>query len=75
MEEVERAISELKNGKSPGLDDLPSELMKLGGRQLCNLVHKLCVTIWQQEEWPDDFVRSAFVIIPKKGHTENCENN
>lgn len=75
LQEVKCAIKDLKNGKSPGIDGIPAELLKLGGDPFAVLFHKLCVKIWDTEEWPIDFCRSVFVVLPKKGDTEKCENN
>jgi len=43
--EVEKAISELKNNKSPGIDEVVAELIKHGGNQVIALFHKLCIAI------------------------------
>ena len=66
LSEVEKAISELKNNKSPGLDEVAAELVKNGGEQITAYFHKLCTAIWTKKKWPDDWVKSIFVPIPKK---------
>ena len=52
IEEVSRAISELKNDKSPGTDEITVELIKHGGEDLVNFCHKLCNKIWMDKTWP-----------------------
>ena len=75
LDEVVTAIQHLKKDKSPGIDELPAELFKEGGEALNRLLHRLCLKIWETEEWPEDFCQSVFVTIPKKGDVEKCENN
>ena len=43
--EVELAIDKLKNHKSPGIDEIPAELIKAGGRTICLEIHKLITSI------------------------------
>ena len=73
--EVEKALYSLKNNKSPGYDDIPAELLKIPGESAVKVMYKLCIKIWKQCEWPEDWLASLFVIIPKKGDTMKCENN
>ena len=73
--EVEKALYSLKNNKSPGYDDIPAELLKLPGESAVKVMYKLCIKIWKQCEWPEDWLASLFVTIPKKGDTMKCENN
>ena len=76
VEEVKWAVGQLKNGKSPGCDEITTEMIKTGWRKFDEtILHKLCAGIWKGEEWPDELGKSVFVVIPKKGDTERCENN
>ena len=50
-EEVLKAIRTLTNGKSPGIDNVPGELTKVGGKALSDT--KLCQKIWSTNQWPD----------------------
>ena len=52
--EVELAIEKLKNHKSPGIDQIPAELIKAGGRTIRGEIHKLIISIWNNEELPDE---------------------
>ena len=74
IEEFRRAISELKNDKSPGTDEITAELIKHGGEDLVNFYHQLCNKIWTDKTWPDDWLHSEFVSLPKKGDTQLCSN-
>ena len=43
--EVELAIGKIKNHKSPGIDQIPAELIKARGRTICSAIHKLIISI------------------------------
>ena len=51
--EVDLAIEKLKSHKSPGIDQIPAELIKKGGRTIRYQIHKLIVSIWNKEELPE----------------------
>ena len=72
--EVELAIGKLKNHKSPGIDQIPAELIKAGGRRICCAIHKLIISIWNKEELPEDWKESIIVRIYKKGDKTDCNN-
>lgn len=74
-EEVENAIKLLKNNKAPGLDELPAEVFKNGGRELRAKLHCLFCKIWSEEVVPADFTDAAIVnIFKKKGDRADCTN-
>jgi hypothetical protein len=52
--EVELAIEKLKSHKSPGIDQIPAELIKAGGRTIHCAIHKLIIAIWNKEELPEE---------------------
>ncbi|GFR73000.1 endonuclease-reverse transcriptase [Elysia marginata] len=72
--EVEWAIKQLPNGKSAGNDKIHAEMIKASGEQGIDIFHKLCKKIWIEEKWPDEWVKSVFVPIPKKGDLQQCSN-
>ena len=53
--EVELAIEKLKNHKSPGIDQIPTELIKVGGRTIRCAIHKLIISICNKEELPEEW--------------------
>ena len=65
--EVELAIEKLKSHKSPGIDQIPAELIKAGGRTIRSEIHKLINSIWNKEELPEEWRESIIVSIYKKG--------
>ena len=67
LSEVEKAIKDMKSQKSPGIDEIPAELLKYSGEERIRLLHHLCCLIWKSLEWPQDWTKSLFITIPKKG--------
>jgi len=67
------AIGKLKNHKSPGIDQIPAESIKAGGRTICCAIHKL-ISIWNKEELPEEWKESIIVSIYKKGDKIDCNN-
>ena len=57
--EVELAIGKLKNHKSPGIDQIPAEMIKAGGRTICCAIHKLIISIWNKEQLPEEWKESS----------------
>ena len=53
--EVELAIEKLKSYKSPGIDQIPAELIKAGGVPIRCAIHKLIITIWNKVELPGEW--------------------
>jgi hypothetical protein len=72
--EVEMAIEKLKSHKSPGIDQIPAELIKAGGRITRSEIHKLIISIWNKEEFPEEWKESVIVSIYKKGDKTDCSN-
>jgi hypothetical protein len=72
--EVEIAIGKLKSYKSPGTDNIPTELIKAGGEILYSEIHRLICCIWNKEELPQQWKESIIVPIYKKGDKTDCNN-
>ena len=73
-EEVEAAVKSLKKGKSPGIDNIPGELVQAGGDAVTSVLHKICNKIWQTGEWPMPCTQSLNITLPKKGNLQQCKN-
>ena len=73
--EVRQAMSEINDGKSPGIDQIPSELWKASGDEGVQVMWKLCVKIWRDGQWPTDWGRAVFIPLPKKGNIKECSNH
>jgi hypothetical protein len=72
--EVEMAIEKLKRHKSPGIDQIPVELIKAGGRIIRSEIHKLINSIWNKEELPEQWQELIIVPIYKQGDKTDCSN-
>jgi len=69
--EVEVAIEKLKSHKSPGIDRIPAERIKAGGRTIRRAIHELIIAIWNKEELPEEWNESVIVPIHKKGDKQS----
>ena len=72
--EIELAIEMLRSHKSPGIDQIPAELIKEGGKTIFCEIHKLIISIWNKEELPQEWKESIIVPIYKKGDKTDCSN-
>jgi len=63
-----------KKSQSPGMDQIPTYLLKLVGRSICSEMHKLINSIWNQEELPEEWKESIIVLVYKIGNTTDCSN-
>ena len=72
--EVQMAIEKLRKHKSPGIDQIPAELTKAGGRIILFDIHKLTNSIWDEEGLPEEWKESIILPIYKKGNKRDCSN-
>lgn len=72
--EITRAIRDLKNGKSPGIDNIFPEALKACPDVTTNMLYPLLVDIWNEETLPEDWQIGLLVKIPKKGDLTLCGN-
>ena len=72
--EVEVAVQSLKNGKSAGVDNIPSELVQAGGENVITALTTICNKIWQTGEWPTPWTQSLVITLAKKGNLQHCQN-
>jgi hypothetical protein len=74
VSEVKIAIEKLQRHKSPGIDQIPAEMIKAGGRIIRSEIHKLINSIWNKEELPEQWKESIIVPVYKKGDKTDCSN-
>jgi exonuclease III len=72
--EVEEAVRSLKGDKSPGVDDVPAELLKHGGEAVSTILTTICKKIWEDKKWPKEWTQSLIIPLPKKGNLKQCQN-
>ena len=56
---------------SPGI---PVELFQILKDDAVKVLHSICQQIWKSHQWPQDWKRSVFILIPKKGNAKECSN-
>ena len=71
-EEVEAALKSLKKGKSPGIENIPGELVQAGGDAVISALHKICNKIWQTGERLIKWTQPLIITFPKKGNLQQC---
>uniref|UniRef100_A0A8D8TNG9 Craniofacial development protein 2 n=1 Tax=Cacopsylla melanoneura TaxID=428564 RepID=A0A8D8TNG9_9HEMI len=74
LEEVSKAIQDLKNNKAPGQDSIFAEVLKAGGDIIAKKLHMLILEIWEKEEIPDEWKEAVVIPIFKKGNKHDCNN-
>ena len=55
-------------------DGIPVELFQILKDDAVKVLHSICQQIWTTQQWPQDWKRSVFIPIPKKGHAKECSN-
>jgi hypothetical protein len=71
---IQILIAEFKTYKSPGIDEIPAELIQTEGKILLSVIHKLINSIWNEEELPVQWKESSIVPVHKKGDKTGCNN-
>ena len=60
--------------KASGGDGIPVELFQIPKDDAVKVLHSICQQIWKTRQWPQDWKRSVFIAIPKKGNAKECSN-
>ena len=60
--------------KASGGDVIPVELFQILKDDAVKVLHSICQQIWKTQQWPQDWNRSVFNPIPKKGNAQDCSN-
>ena len=68
--EVKWALGSIMN-KASGGDGIPVELFQILKDDAMKVLHSICQQIWKSQQWPQDWQRSVFIPIPKKGNAKN----
>ena len=61
--------------KDHGGDGIPVELLQILRDDTVKVLHSICQQIWKTHQWPQDWKRSVFIPIPKRGNGKECSNN
>ena len=71
--EVKWALGNITMNKASGGDGIPVELFQILKDDALKVLHSICQQMWKTQQWPQDWKRSIFIPIPKKGAKE-CSN-
>ena len=72
--EVKWALGSITTNKASGGDGIPVELFQILKDDAVKVLHSICQHIWKTQQWPQDWKRSVFIPIPKKGNAKECLN-
>ena len=72
--EVKWALGSITKDKASGGDGIPAELSQVLKDDAVKVLHSICQQIWKTQQWPQDWKRSVFIPIPKKGNAKECSN-
>ena len=71
---VKWALESITTSKASGGDGIPDELLEILKDDAVKVLHSICQQIWKTQQWPQDWKRSVFIPIPKKGNAQECLN-
>ena len=72
--EVKWALESITTNKARGGDGFPVELFQILEDDAVKVLQSICQQIWKTQQWPQDWQRSVFIPIPKKGNAKECLN-
>ena len=72
--EVKWVLGSITTKKASGGDRIPAELFQILKDDAIKVLHSICQEIWKTQQWPQDWKKSIFIPIPKKGNTKECSN-
>ena len=72
--EVKRTLGSITVNKASGGDGISVELFEMLKDDAVKVLHSVWQQIWKTQEWPQDWKRSVFIPIPKKGNAKECSN-
>ena len=71
--EVKWALGSITANKASGGDEIPAELFKILRYDAVQVLNSICQQIWKTQQWLQDWKRSVFIPIPKKGNEKNAQ--
>ena len=72
--EVKWALGSITTNKATGGDGIPVELFQILKDDAVKVLRSISQQIWRTQEWPQDWKRSVFIPIPKKGNAKECSD-
>ena len=72
--EVKGALGSIATNKASGGDGILVESLQSQKDGAVKVLHSICQQVWKTQQWPQDWKRSVFISIPKKGNAKECSN-
>ena len=72
--EVKWALGSITMNEASGGEGIPAELVRVLQDDAVKVLYSICQQIWKTQQWPQDWKRSVFIPIPKKGNAKECSN-
>ena len=72
--EVKWALESITMNKASGGDGIPAELFQILKDDAVKVLYSICQQIWKTQQWPQDWKKSVFIPIPKKGKAKKRSN-
>ena len=72
--EVKWALEHITMNKATESNGIPLELFQILEDDAVKALHSICQQIWKTQQWPQDWKRSVFIPVPKKGNGKECSN-
>ena len=70
---VKWGLGNITMNKASGGDEIPVELFQILKDDAVKVLHSTCQQIWKTQQWPQDWKKSVFIPIPKKGNVKNVQ--
>ena len=70
--EVKWALGNITMNKASGGVGISVELFQILKDDAVKVLHSICQQIWKSQQWPQDWIRSVFIPVPKKGNAKGC---
>ena len=71
--EVKWALESITTNKASRGAGIPVELFHILKDDAVKVLHSICQQIWKTQQWPQDWIRSVLILIPKKGNPKNAQ--
>ena len=72
--EVKWALESITTNKASGGDGIPGEVFQILKDDAVKVLHSICQQIGKTQQWPQNWKRSVFIPMPKKGNAKECSN-
>ena len=72
--EIKGALRSITTNKASGGDGLPVEIFQILKDDAVTVLHSICQQIGKTQQWPQNWKRSVFIPVPKKGNAKECSN-